>query len=174
MYRKLTWLGFAGIIVIFFGTTGVALMTAQRQQVNAPLVVRSEQLARQLNDGVSPRAAASGSVALNSSLEAFSIIYAQNGQPIAGSGKLNGRLPSITIGVLTASSGKEYSLVTWQPQGTLRFAVAVVAAQHDYVLTGQSLRFADRDRTATEQISVLGCTAALIVLAATYYLAHKK
>lgn len=174
MYRKLTWLGFATIIVIFFGTTGVALMTAQRQQVNAPLVARSEQLASQLNDGTSPKAAVSGSVAMDSSLEAFSIIYAQNGQPIAGSGELNGRLPSIPMGVLTASRGKEYSLVTWQPQGTLRFATAVVAAQHDYVLTGQSLRFADRSSQATRQITGLGCAAALIVLAAIYYLARKK
>jgi hypothetical protein len=162
------------VTIIVFGTVGVTVLTAQRQQVNAPLVALSEDTAAQLNSGTAPQHASVGSVDMNQSLVPFVVIYTKSGQPVAGSGHLNGQMPSIPIGVLRASRYKDYSSVTWQPQGSLRFASVTVAANDYYVLSGQSLQVADRSSGMTRQITALGCILSLVVIAAAYGLTRPK
>ena len=87
---------------------------------------------------------------------------------MAGNGYLNGSLPRVPIGVLSSARGKEYSPVTWQPQGSLRFASVSVSEGDYYVLSAQSLRIVEHDENLTYEITALGCIASLAILGLLY------
>lgn len=173
--RELRWAMAALLAIIMYGTVGVALLTAQRQQMAAPLVTTAESAVSLLDGGDEPATVASGSiVAMSKSLSPFTTIYSKDGQPLAGSGRLLGNLPNVPEGMLAASKDKQYSLVTWQPQGALRYEAATVSARNYYVVTAQSLGFEAHSAAMTELIVGFGCVASLVVLTVMYMVGRPK
>lgn len=174
MRRQFKWASFSLIIIVLFGTMAVTVLTAQRQQVNSSLIELSEDAASKLNAGTAPKNVVLGSVDIGDSLAPFTIVFDKSAHAVAGTGYLDGKLPAVPLGVLTSSNSKEYSAVTWQPQGSLRFALITTSANKYYVVSGRSLRIADHSSSITDQITVLGCAASLLILAASYWVCRSK
>ena len=170
MQKLAPWLGAAVIIGGIFITIYTVTQQAQRRDANFPQIQIAEDSAAELNQGV--KAEVPGKVDMAHSLSSFIIIYDLQGRVVSGSGYLNDTLPSVSFGVLTASKGKDYSAVTWQPNAKVRIAAVTVAAKNYYVLSGRSLTEVEKNETGTLQRTALGLLGALIVLAATYFISR--
>lgn len=168
MRKLVPYLGAAVILTIIFGTIYAVIQHAQRNDADYPQIQIAEDLAAGLNKGADPMLLATGNVDLATDLDPFTVIYNTSGEPIAGSGRLDGRLPMPPIGVLTAATGKTYSRVTWQPRENVRVAAVVVAARQYYVLSGRSLAQVEHNETASLELAVFGWIAALAVLCSMF------
>jgi len=172
--RKLSiWLGPAIILFIIFGTIYVVVQQAQRRDANYPQIQLAEDTALSLDQGTKPATLTTGNIDINISLAPFIEIYDKSGRALAGSGYLDGSLPAVPYGILTAANGKTYHMITWEPKSGIRIAAISVADQGYYVLSGRSLTEVEKNETATLQLSALGGLASLLVLAATYWVSEK-
>ena len=74
----------------------------------------------------------------------FFMVYDLKGNPIAGSGYIDGKLAELPAGVIKhATPGKNHA-VTWAPTENMRFATVTVASNKFYVTAGQSLANVER------------------------------
>jgi hypothetical protein len=104
-------------------------------------------------------------VDLAESLAPFFVIYDAVGNPMSGSGYLDGELASVPKGVITTAVAQGSDRVSWQPRAGLRFAVIAVADGDRVVLAGQSLKPSE-DRTAQLGLLLLfGWVGSMVVLA---------
>ena len=172
MQKIAPWLGAAVIIGGIFITIYTVTQQAQRHDANYPQIQIAEDSAAELDQGV--KAEVPGKVDMAHSLSPFIIIYDLQGRVVSGSGYLNGALPTVPIGVLTAAKGKDYHAVTWQPSANVRIAAVTVASKYYYVLSGRSLTEVEKNETATLQRTALGLLGALTVLALTYFMSRPK
>ena len=113
----------------------------ERQGANEIPATLASDAARQLDAGSSPDSLTSAlpAVDIASSLQAWLAVYDRSGHPIASSGRLDGELPQLPLGVLeSARSGEDR--VTWQPRLGVRQATVVIPYGRGYVAGGRSLR----------------------------------
>ena len=166
MKRLVTRVMMIGLTVVVFGTIYVVAQQVQRSDANWPQIQLAEDTAVSLNHNDKPEWLISGGnqVNINQSLAPFTIIYDKAGKPAQGTGYLDGQLPSVPLGVLTAAKGKTYSTVTWQPKAGVRIAAVTVAAKDYYVVSGRSLAEVEKNETRTLQLSALGGLASLMLL----------
>lgn len=162
------YVGAALIITVLIGTTALVVQQSQRSEANYPQVQMAEDTAHVLQGKASPDGVVATKVAIEQSLAPFTIIYDKTGKPVAGSGYLNGSLPAIPKGVLTASEGKVYNAVTWQPQSGVRIAAVAVAVDNYYIVGGRSLREVERHEQTTMQLAAIGWLLAVAALGITY------
>jgi len=174
MEKLYNWFAAAIILVIIFGTMYGVVQQSQRNDANYPQIQIAEDTAASLNAGSKPSSLISGKVDINQSLAPFTIIYNHSGAVVAGSGYLNGTLPTVPIGVLTASKNKAYSFVTWQPQSGVRVAVVTVTANNFYVLSGRSLTEVEKNEQKTFKLSVIGGIASIVVLSGAFLVDQRK
>lgn len=174
MKKSVLWAGAAGILIVCFGTMAVAVQTAQRTAANNPQMQIAEDAANALNQGTNPKDFVSGKVDFASSLAPFVVIYDKTGQPVAGNGYLNGHLPQVPHGVLTASDGKDFNAVTWQPQPNVRVAAVSTSAHNYYVLSGRSLKEVEREKNVTYLVTGFGLLGTLLILLGTYLMYQRK
>jgi hypothetical protein len=170
MKRLFPWLMIVGLLVVMFGTMYVAVQQSQRSDANSPQIQLAEDAATALNLGDSPAAVIGSTVDMSKSLAPFMIVFDKSGKAVAGSGYLDGTVPKVPVGVLTASKGKDYHAVTWQPQPGVRIAAVTVSAKNYYVLSGRSLTEVEKNETRTLQISLLGGVVALMLLGTVFVL----
>ncbi len=168
MKKLVLLLGPVAILVLIFGTIYGTVQQSQRNEANSPQIQLAQDTAAELNQGVQPAAAVSGKVNLATSLSPFVIIYDQEGHVVAGSGYLNGSIPTVPYGVLTASNGHDYNTVTWEPQSNVRIAAISVQADKYYVLSGRSLKEVEANESQTFLISFVGGLLSLLVLVTMY------
>lgn len=128
------------VVTVIFGTIYVTQQQNLRMGAHETQVELAENTAATLNRGVPATNAVTGKVDMANSLSSFVIIYDKSGKVISGNGYLNGKIPTVPIGVLLNSKGKDYSFVTWQPDDNVRIAAVSVAAKEYYVLSGRSLK----------------------------------
>jgi hypothetical protein len=174
MKKYLPWLGAAVIITVIFGSLYGAVQQDLRQGANDPQLQLAEDMATQLDSGLSPRSVASDKIDIGKSLAPFVVIYNKQGQPVAGNGYLDDSLPSAPIGVLTSARAGHDNKVTWQPKASIRLATVVSAAHNYYVLSGRSLREVEKRETEVMDIAALGWFLSLLALAVTYGLIAPK
>ena len=174
MKKLPNWLAAAVILVIIFGTIYAVVQQSQRNGANYPQIQLAEDTAASLNFGVKPATLVPGKVDISSSLAPFTIIYNLSGKVVAGSGYLNGSIPTIPIGVLSSSKNKTYNFVSWQPQDNVRVAVVSVAANNYYVASGRSLAEVEKNENKTFTLALLGGLASIVVLAAAFLVDQKK
>jgi hypothetical protein len=149
----LTWLPLAaaitGLSLLVYGT----VQQNYRQSLNDPQIQIAEDASRILSGGVSPASIAADlpRVDISQSLAPWVVIYDEKGNPIAGSGFLNGALPKLPQGALDAAASNEgkdtdvpgQNRVTWQSGDGTRSAVVV---QHysdknaGFVVAGRNMR----------------------------------
>lgn len=161
------WISAASLLVIVFGTIYAAVQQMQRNDADYPQVQLAYDAADSLERGAPPMAlsdGAVGSVAMESSLDPFVVVYDANGKPVGGNGYLYGNLPRIPMGVLTAACGHDYHRVTWQPASGVRIAAVAVAADKYYVVSGRSLQLVERNIQRTFVIALFGGAVSLAVV----------
>lgn len=168
MKKLLPWFAASLVVVIIFGTIYGVVQQSQRRDANYPQIQLAEDQAVALNDGAQPTKLVSGRVNMNHSLAPFTIIYNKSGQIVAGSGYLDGKIPVVPIGVLTAANNKDYSFVTWEPESNVRMAAVSVTANKYYVLSGRSLKEVEKNDNKTLEITLLGAIASLLTIAVVF------
>jgi hypothetical protein len=109
-----------------------------------------------------------GKVDMNTSLSPFIVVYDKAGRPVAGSGYLDNKLPSIPVGVLTASANRAYHRVTWEPRTGLNFAAVTVASTNYYVMSARSLAIVQANEIHTLRVVGFGAVCSVVVLIAMY------
>lgn len=164
MKKLFPWLVSSAILVVVFGTLYATVQQAQRTAANDPQIQLAEDTAVQIKRG-DPPVTLVEKVDIGKSLAPFVAIYDAKGHPMLSSGRLDGKLPAVPIGVLQAARGHEYHAVTWQPKDGVRIAAVTVAAGKDYyVLSGRSLREVEKNESKTLLITVAGGLAAMVLL----------
>lgn len=146
---------FAVVFLTFVTMFGV-VQQSLRGGADDPQIQMAEDAAAQLDSGTPPTRLAMGSVDMSRSLAPYLIIYDENGAVVAGSGKLDGSVPQVPIGVLTNAQGKDYHRVTWQPEPGVRQAAVSVAAHKYYVLSGRSLKEIEKRTQTVFWLTILG------------------
>ncbi len=174
MKKLVLFASFVALLVIIFGTIYVVAQQTQRADANYPQIQIAEDVAASLNKGQKPSSLIGSKVDMNNSLAPFVIIYDKTGKVEAGSGLLNGKVPTVPKGVLTASDDQTYHTVSWQPQDGIRFAVVSVSANKYYVLSGRSIKQAEKNVTKTLLLAFSGGVLSVIVLGAIFMLERSK
>jgi hypothetical protein len=168
MRRLLPWILVLIMITVVFGTIYGVVQQAQRSDANWPQIQMSKDIAAQLDDKADPDFIFNSQVDVVKSLAPFSVVYDNDGKPIAGSGFINGKLPNIGKDVLENSKGKDYSAVTWTPNEDTRIAAVTVKAKNYYVLSGRSLKEVEKNENNTLYISALGWLVSVALLAGIF------
>ena len=159
------------VLTVGFGTAYVMCQQILRMNANDPQVQIAHDTAVQLKDGKSvENVVGTDKVNLAQSLASFVIVYNKSGNPIAGSGYLNGAWPKVPLGVLKAAEGQSDNRVTWQPQSDVRLASVTVAAKNYYVLSGRSLREVENREQKITLLALAGWVTALIVTVVAFIL----
>ena len=174
----IVWIAFALIVCIVFGTVGVIVKTAQRTAANSPQLQIAEDAAAQLKARQSsslPTANLDPYVDMAKSLAPFVVIYDNLGDPLDGTGYLNGKLPTIPYDVLTHATINNPHAITWQPQpGVREAAVVALSPMGNYVLASRSLKEVERQENLTYKMTFIGMGAALAVLGVTYFVIRRR
>jgi len=168
MKNNILWLGAAALLIIVITSFGVIVVTAQRMSANDLSIQFAEDAAASLNNGDSPASLSKNRIGFEHSLAPFIVIYDKQGDPIAGTGYLNGVLPAAPLGILTAAQGHGYHAVTWQPQADTRVAAVTVSARNYYVLGGQSLKEVELQENTTYELAGAALCAALFAFGMLY------
>ena len=145
-----------------------------RMNANDPQVQLAHDAAVQLEDGKTvENVVGTDNVNLAQSLASFVIIYNKSGDPVAGSGYLDGAWPKVPLGVLKAAEGQSDNRVTWQPQSDVRLASVTVAAKNYYVLSGRSLREVENREQRIMLLALAGWAMTLTVTAVALILRRR-
>jgi hypothetical protein len=127
-----------------FGTIEVAVQQNYRQSGNDPQIQMAQDQAKSFEGGQKIETVNSlAKIDLSLSLAPFLIVYNSQGNPVASSAILNGRIPVPPAGVFEAANNQGEDRITWQPSGNVRIAAVVVpfhGQNSGYVLAGRSLR----------------------------------
>ncbi len=167
--KKAPWYGAATIILIIFLTIYGTVQQSQRNAANYPQVQIATDIAAGINN--QPNGA---KIDMSTSLAPFYIVYDKSGNAIGGNAYLLGKYPNVPIGMLTSSSNKDYSFVTWQPASGLRFAAVTVSSNSNYVVSARSLKLVESNESKTQLVSFLGLILAEAALVLTYILTHNN
>jgi hypothetical protein len=139
----------------------IVLVYAVQQQnlrmgANDPQVQMAEDAATRLDAGASPAAVLpTQHVDIGQSLAPYLIVFGREGQPIASSATLDGRLPTPPDGVFgNIPAGGRHEL-TWAPRPEVRQAAVIVPYRAGFVLAGRSLRLVEQREDTLAQLSVL-------------------
>jgi hypothetical protein len=109
---------------------------------------------------------------MQTSLAPFIVVYDSSYQVVAGSGYLQGSIPSIPLGVLATTTATHERLITWQPTAGVRDATVTVAANHYYVLSGRSLREVESRETKILELTSAGWGISIVILFVTLLLLY--
>jgi hypothetical protein len=179
MHKLFPYVSAALILTVLFGTIYFSEQQVLRQDANDPQIQLAEDAASQLNSGASPSdVIGETKVNMQTSLAPFIIVYDNTGHVAAGSGNLQGNIPTIPFGVLAATTATHEHWITWQPEAGVRDATVTVAANHYYVISGRSLREVEPRETKVLELSAAGWAVSLAVLFVTllllYPFKHKR
>lgn len=125
--------------------TYVGIQQNYRMNANDPQIEMAENAADALKNGASvEQVLPTTAVKMETGLSPFVIVFDSNGKTLASTATLNGQMPTIPAGVLTAALAKGENRITWQPQAKVRIAAVIVPytanGQPGYVLAGRSLK----------------------------------
>ena len=140
-----------------------------RQSANALPMQLAEDTAAVLSNGQTVDKLPLGqSVDVAKSLAPFVIVYNDQAQPIAGTGRLDGATPKIPSGVLQYAEQQGHNKVTWQPQPNVRLATVTVpwrsSTAHGWVTGGQSLREVEKQASMLSTVVAMTWLLAIILV----------
>jgi hypothetical protein len=164
----LEWLFIAGLGTIIIGFTYVAAQQDLRQGANDPQIQIAEDTARVLERGGDPREVLAQTQATDiaESLAPYLVVFDASGKPIAGSGLLDGNLPTLPADVFDYAKSYGEDRLTWQPQADVRSALVIVpygGTQPGFVLAGRSLREVEKREGALSSMAFLAWCAMVFV-----------
>lgn len=145
------WLPIAVVTTAFSMLAYTTVQQSLRQGLNDPQIQMAEDAAYALNNGATIDSVMSGDqIEMSHSLAPFLIVYDSSQKPVAGSGVLNGELPSLPDGVLDYTKQNGEDRVSWQPNNDTRIAVVIVPYNNGYVLAGRNMREVEKRELQTE------------------------
>lgn len=131
-------------ITALSGLVYLAVQQDMRQGANDPQIQMAEDAANALSDGVQISVLVPASKIDVVSLSPFIIVFDKNGDPIASSGELRGKIPVPPKGVFSYAKKYMEDRVTWQPEPEVRIASIIHAyegvAGSGFVLVGRNMR----------------------------------
>lgn len=161
-FTLFAWLPLAALITLVCGIVYVSVHQNFRSSANDPQIQMAEDAAEALENGVAIVTILGNSkVEIEKSLAPYLVMYDQAGKPVAGSGELNGKLPTLPEGVFKYAKNKGEDRITWQPEKGIRSAIVVVPynspnAQGGFVMAGRSLREVEkREHQLTVRVALL-------------------
>ena len=108
-------------------------------------------------------------VDIASSLAPYVILFDTTGKPVASSGQLDGKMPTIPPGVFEYVRQNGEDRFTWQPQVGVRSAVVVTkftGVSSGFVLAGRSLREVEKREDHSMMLILLGWIGLLFTISA--------
>ena len=139
-----------------------------RQSMNDVPVQVAEDAVSQLQSGILPADVAKTTVDVRNTIDQFVIVYDKSGKVIAGSGHLNGQIPTPPHGVFDNVGFWRYGH-SWQPDQDVRIDAAIIPYSYQgtegYVLGGQNMRVMEMH---IEHIGALVFGAWILLLIATF------
>lgn len=174
------WLPIAVVTAALFTLAYSLVQQSMRMDLNDPQVQMAEDAAYALDHGAAIEAVAGGpKVEMSLSLMPFLVIYDPQGQPVTGSGLLDGQLPDYPKGALEAAKLSGENRVSWQPNSNVRIASVVVPYQNGFVLAGRNMREVESRISDLTSLSaaafLLTCLATLgVITAGEIFLKEKK
>ena len=174
MKKLVPWASAILVLIIIFGTIYGVMQQAQRSGANMPQIQLAEDTAVAINKGAHPSSVLTASVVMDSSLAPFIIVYDKSGKVVDGSGLLDGAIPTIPQGALTAADGQAYNAVTWQPKSGVRIAAVAVKADNYYVVSGRSLTEVEKNETKALQLTLTGGVIAFFVVLLSFVVELRK
>ena len=168
MTRIVRWAAAAVIVTAVFASFYLVMQQSERQGADDAPGRLASQVAAQLSDsGAAADETTAHTVDLAASDAEFFVIYDRTNHPLAGTGRLDGALPTVPTGVLDAARRTGSNHVTWQTSDGRRFASVERRAGRDVVLAAQSLVPAENriDQLGALILIAWACVLAIIVLA---------
>jgi hypothetical protein len=135
----IVWLAAAVIITGIFATIYGVVQQNWRMGANFLPARMAQDVAHKVQDGSDLKNLGLSEANLDWSQDPFVIVYAANGAELNSSGKLNGKTPSLPVGVFDEVKAEGQDRFTWQPDGSHRFAAVVTTINSGGRLTGYGL-----------------------------------
>ena len=139
-----SWFPFAVALTAVALMVYAAVQQVYRSSANDPQIQMAEDAAARLAAGAPPETVVAGEpVDMARSLAPFMIVFSDSGAPVAASVRIEGRVPALPAGVLTAARSVPEQRLTWQPRPGVRSAIVIRhygGASPGFVLAGRSLR----------------------------------
>jgi len=136
-----------------------------REGANEPQLGMATDLANAI--GASPGATTTGpTLEIELSLSPYVVVYDSYGNPVGGTGLLDGVLPTLPSGIFDVIRGKDSpDLLTWQPRNGVREAIAVVPVNGGaggFVMGGRSLDYVEHEESALTLRTAFGWIAVML------------
>ena len=160
------WLPFAVVTTALCALAYGLVQQSLRMSLNDPQIQMAEDAASALNNATTVDVVTAGSkVEMSTSLAPFIVVYDANGNPVSGSGLLNGQLPDYPKGALDAAKQSGDNRVTWQPNSSVRIASVAVPYNNGFVVAGRNMREVESRETNAGNIAF---AAWLVTVIATF------
>jgi hypothetical protein len=172
--RKLHALILAVLFTIAFGTMYTLMQQYGRSSANDAPTQLAESIAMQFKDATSQSTLPLGKLNIATSLQPFVVIYGKNYKPLAGTGYLDGKLPSIDKGVLQHTTTNQNNAVTWEPKSGVRIAAVTTKVGDYYVLGGQSLRLTESRADMLLKLTALSWLVTMVCIVVGYVALNKR
>jgi hypothetical protein len=164
----------AVLFTIVFGTMYTLLQQYGRSSANDAPTQLAESVAAQFKDASNQSTLPLGKLNIATSLQPFVIIYDKNYKPLAGTGYLDGKLPSVDKGVLQHTTTEHNNAVTWEPKSGVRIATVTTKVGDYYVLGGQSLKLTEDRADMLFKLAALGWLVTMVCIVAGYAALNKR
>lgn len=164
-------------------TALLALMYANEQQLlrqgaNEPQTYLADDAASRIAGGsLLADVASSTRIEIESSSAPYIVIYDTNGAPMAGTGYLNGALPSIPLAVFDVARSSGEDRITWQPMANVREAIVVRPVTDPngtgaaYVMSGRSLAYVEHEEGLLAARVIMGWAGIMLTALVASFLA---
>jgi hypothetical protein len=106
--------------------------------------------------------ASQSEINISASLAPFVVIYDADGNPMAGTGKLDNALPILPDGVLAYAKEHGQNRLTWQPRSDTRIATVILPYDKGFVLAGRNIREVEQRESQTSYFALITAILALI------------
>ncbi len=179
MAKSAVWLTLVLLVTFGCGLVYISGQQILRQNANDPQLQLAEDIAATLAKGkpVSLPTTFTPAVDIATSLAPYAIIYDDHGAPLASTGLLHGKTPSLPPGVLAYTKEQKQDRITWQPETGVRSAIVVTrvyGGQGGYVLVGRSLREIELREQRLFFFAACAWAASILTIGLGYALSKEK
>ena len=172
----LVWIPLAIVLTAAIGFAYVGTQQNYRMSLNDPQIEVAAQAVDMVKAGQDAASLVpTEQIDMATNLSTFIIFYDANGKMVAGSGTLNGTVPTPPSGVFAYATSHGEDRLTWQPQSGVRIAAVVRKTAGGYVLVGRSMREVENRISDLTDLALIAWFIGLALsLTATLIIAHAR
>jgi hypothetical protein len=168
--NRLPQLAMLLVVTTFIAGTGYVIsQQVLRMSANDPQIQMAEDGATRMSSGAPPETILPGQVVeMSASVAPFVMVYDNQGNLIASSGRLDGAVPKPPHGVFDFVGKKGEERVTWQPRPGVRIASVITQSDKGFVLAGRNMREVEQRERVVFNLAAIGWVAVNLVLTAMW------